>query len=847
MSVWKQGCIALAVACAMSAEAAELFPFRLPWDDASGNATNLSSWNSSPAGSSGFVRAENGHLYAGGGRIRFLGVNIVFAGVAPAHEEAERIAARLARFGVNAVRFHHMDGLAAPRGVLRKDLITFDPDALDRFDYFVAVLKKAGIYSDINLHVSRKYPGFTDWGETTPKYWKGVDNFFPPMIALQRDYARDLLTHRNPYTGNRYVEEPAVAFIEVNNENGLIREWRTGGLNGMIDPYRAELARRWQAWLKARYGDTAALRAAWGVREEPLGTEMLTPKLGVRGGERGWNLQTVGEGRATLAADDAGAAVLAMTQGGAENWHIQLHQNGLAFTADRPYTLEIALRADKPLKIAVQAMQAHAPWQNLWRRELTVGPAWQTVRSTFAPVSGDGQARLSLTGFGRSTGQVWLKDASLRPGGLLGLRPGEDLEEGAVGIFDVADFQGRTVPAQRDWIRFLWDVETAYWTGMRDYLRNDLGAKPLLIGTQATYSPAAIQGLFDVVDDHAYWQHVKFPGKPWDANDWFIENSPMAGVATGGTLPELALRRVAGKPFVVTEYNHAAPSHFQGEALPLLAAYGALQDWDGVFLYSFGLHGKSWDPGHIDNYFDSHANPVKMAGLIATAALLRRGDVASSALAAQTMPDLTVWIDAIRAGYRMPSAEMSGAARGETFIRPVGIGTPSGAAAALPYASVTGELAWGVNEGRTVVIDAARSKGLIGVRTKEPLEAGGVGLELLEARNDWGVLLATALDGGDFASPGRVLITTLGQIENTGQKWRDERKTTLGRDWGGAPSLVEGIGARVTLPAPAARVRAWALDERGNRREEIPVTGAERAAVTVGERYRTLWYEVEIR
>ena len=50
------------------------------------------------------------------------------------------------------------------------------------------------------------------------------------MIELQHEYARDLLTHVNPYTGKRYADEPAVALIEISNEDGLIREWLWGNL-----------------------------------------------------------------------------------------------------------------------------------------------------------------------------------------------------------------------------------------------------------------------------------------------------------------------------------------------------------------------------------------------------------------------------------------------------------------------------------------------------------------------------------------------------------------------------------------------------------------------------------------
>lgn len=848
MTFWRCLWFAVIVVWNASAGAADLFPFRLPWDDASVNLTNLSAWNDKPAGKAGFVRAENGHLYAGEERVRFLGVNIVFAGAAPAgRDEADRLAARLARFGVNVVRFHHLDSATAPRGLLQKDRLTLDPEALDRFDYFFAALKKEGIYADLNLHVGRRYPGFADWGEDTPQYWKGVDNFFPPMIALQRDYARDLLTHVNPYTGARYADEPAVAFIEINNENGLIRGWRLGELDGMTEPYRGELTRQWQAWLKARYRDTAALSAAWGVREEPFGTEMLTAKLGVRSSEPGWNLQVIGDGRATLAAGADGASELSMTQAGKERWHIQMHQNGLAFAAEQPYTLSLSLRADKPTKVILQAMQAHAPWQTLWRDEVTIGPEWRAVKRTFAPVAGDDKARLTLGGLGRSTGTLWLKDASLKPGGVLGLLPGENLENGAVAAFDAAGFMGRTPAAQRDWIAFLWDTETAYWAGMARFLRDDLGAKPLIIGTQITYSPAPIQAALDVVDSHGYWQHPVFPGKRWDPADWFIANSPMAGVATGGTLPDLALRRVPGKPFVVTEYNHSAPSHFQGETLPLLAAYGALQDWDGIFLYSFGLHGKTWDPGFVDNYFDIYANPVKMAGLIATAALFRRGDASAGGTPAPGTADIAAWIEAIRGNIRLPSAENFGADRAATFVRAVGIATPPAPPTQLPYASLTGELAWGVNGGRTVTIDTPRSKGLIGARMEHPFDAGGVALQLTEARNDWGVLLLTRIDEGDFTAPGRTLLTALGQVENTGQTWQGEAgKMTLGRAWGGAPTVIEGIGARVSLPVAAGRVRAWALDERGNRRDVIKVSGGNRAVLDVGEAHRTLWYEIEI-
>lgn len=839
-----------ALAAAMpAARAGDLFSFAMPWDDGGdGGVTDLSAWNDKPAGKHGVVTVADGHLMAGPQRLRLFGVNIVFGSVAPTREEADTLARRLARFGVNIVRFHHMDTGVTPRGILLKDRVTFDPAVMDRLDYFIAALKREGIYANINLHVGRHYPGFGEIWADGPQYWKGIDHFLPGMIAQQKDYARALLTHVNPYTGTAYTAEPAVALVEVNNENGLLRSWRDGKLDGMPAPMRAELARQWRAWLKARYGDDRALIAAWGLEAKPLGAEMLSPAVGVRAGTPGWSLQVIGEAKARLAAAPGGLT-LALDAAGQEIWHTQLHQTRLAFAADAPYTLTLKLRADRPMRVGVTAMQAHAPWSRLWDDTIEAGPNWRTVTLPFAPADGDDVARLTLTGLGQTTGTLEVADVSLRPGGTLGLPEGESLAADTLDVLDRARFLARTKPAQRDWLAFLWQTETAYWREMNRFLKQDLAVKAPILGTQVSYSPAPIQAGFDVVDGHAYWQHPIFPGKPWDMDNWLIRNTPMAGIDGGGTIADLALRRVAGKPFIVTEYNHPAPSLFQGEAMPLAAAYGALQDWDGLFLYSFGAHDLDWRTDFISNFFDSRANPVKLASLIPAAALLRRADIAAAAPEPGAVPDTAAWIEALRRAAKVPGADSFGAPRNAALQRFVSAGTLPAAEPPLPVASPGGALVWGVEGvgGRTVTLDTPLSKALIGARLGRPFDAHGVTLEVTHARNDWAVLTATVVSGADFAAPGRVLVTALGQEENTAQPWRDAAKTTTGRSFGRAPVLVEGVGARVTLPVPAARVAAWALDERGRRREPLPVTGAERATVEIGERWKTLWYEVEIR
>jgi len=98
-----------------------MFPFVLPWDDASANAPDVSGWLDRPAGKLGPVVARDGHLFTGTKRLRLVGVNLCFGANFPTHDDAAKVAARLAKFGVNCVRFHHMDMQPPPGGLLKAD------------------------------------------------------------------------------------------------------------------------------------------------------------------------------------------------------------------------------------------------------------------------------------------------------------------------------------------------------------------------------------------------------------------------------------------------------------------------------------------------------------------------------------------------------------------------------------------------------------------------------------------------------------------------------------------------------------------------------------------------------
>ena len=61
---------------------------------------------------------------------------------------------------------------------------------------------------------------------------------------------------------------------------------------------------------------------------------------------------------------------------------------------------------------------------------------------------------------------------------------------------------------------------------------------------------------------------------------------------------------IAGKPYTVSEVNNAFPNRYDGEGIPILAAYGGMQDWDGIFWYTFEPKADpAWKP-YVGDAFD---------------------------------------------------------------------------------------------------------------------------------------------------------------------------------------------------------------------------------------------------
>lgn len=820
--------------------AGEMVDFPFQWSAEAPGAFDAAGLLDKPAGRLGPVVVKDGHFYTGEQRIRFWGVNICFAGCFPTHEQADKVAARLAHFGVNAVRFHHMDMQKFPNGIFADDTMeTLHPEALDRLDYFIAQLKKNGIYANLNLHVSRTWSKTHKWenaAQIPESFDKILDIFHPELIAANKQYARDLLTHVNKYTQQAYAAEPAVAMVEINNEDTIFLWGGEQALDRLPEPYASLLQKLWNQWLVKKYGTREKVWGAWNAGAQPLGANLAVGK---------WNVEAH-NGAAMSVATQGGEHRLTITKLSGTDWHCQFSTPGLKVKRGDYFTVSFTASADKDRSIGVGVAQAHAPWNNLGlATPLKITSRPKEYRFGFTASEDDENGRVSFT-VGQATGVITLADVQFRSGGQEGLRDNEDPAKGTV----ARPNQGvsPTRPRMWDWYLFLQETDESYFVGMREFLRNELKVRAPITGTIGLGPLGTLsQSKMDFVDAHAYWEHPHFPRRPWDPRDWVIGNKPMVENPEGATLWRLAAVRVHGKPFTVTEYNHSAPNEWQAECMPMIAAYAATQDWDGIFLFSY-VHGSDYERSHATSYFDIEGSPLKMHAMpigariflgqrvAPIAAPLVIGGHINAMLEYARESYYDVWTYARRA-HKIDWRQMLTQRAGLVFQRdPARQIDNSMMQGSFPNFEPIKWTRSGEGTGQFTLNDphAAAFAGFAR-QGQGAIEIGGVQITKLDS--PFAVISVVPADPSKtIASADRLLISAMARGENTGMKW-NENHTSVSNNWGGAPTRIEVVKATLKLPADYT-VRA--LDAAGKVIKESQTINK---TLTLGEA-PTVWYEL---
>jgi hypothetical protein len=633
------------------------------------------------------ISVKNGHLVRGdGSRFRIWGINATGQAGLPATNAAPIIASRLAALGINCVRFHFLDKPGALIAVDRNDTRALDPDAFARLDRFVFELKKRGIYSDLNLNVYRTYKagdGVRDHEQLG--IGKGATYFDERLIELQREYARQLLTHVNPHTGRAYTDEPAVAIVEFVNENSLVEAWFNNRTNGT------------------------------------------------------------------------------QTKKASGTWH------------------------DIPPSYA------------------------EALTKKFQQATGESSERLRKEQFTKADAKRFAAE-----------------------------------------VAFYMQIERDYFRDMAKFLRDDLGVKALLIGNSdhghyhSCYPLVASLAQLDVVDGHIYWQHPNYITDPKTGKrtGFKIPNTAMVDDPLHSTVVQLSRTAVAGKPYTVSEANHPFPHEFAAEGVPILAAYAALQDWDGIFWYTLAHQDMTTMENTALAFFDFAKDPVKLSQIAAGALVFLRGDVQP----AQRTVTRTYSREQVIESLRLPSSERPYFTPGFPLALPlvhsVRVASFDGPPtdqfepiAGDEFVSDTRQLTW--RKG-LVTIDTPRSQAVVG-------RGGGQTKNLrTELQTSFAAVTLGALDNKPIAAASRLLLTVGARVANTGMVWNDKR-TSLDK-WGTVPTRIEPVTGKIVLVGleSARAVTAHSLDGSGQPRGPAIALKQTAGSWTLDLAQPTTWFVINV-
>lgn len=599
-----------------TASRAGYFSFDIPDKIPTDSYINFSELLDAPAGKHGHANAEGEKfVFQDGKEAKFWGVDLWEASCLPPKDKAEEIADRYAAFGINMVRMHGFLGSYSPNGLLdesRNKTTIFDEEMLSRLDYFIAQLKENGIYVNFNLLV-KKYFTKEDGVESADALasldiaGKPASLFNKRMIELQKETARKLLKHYNPYTQTTYKEDPAIAIIELANENSVFDHWRKGSLDETSEAklpqyYLDELDDLWNEFLEEKYSSPQNAINDWGASEEPrVVSEEMNDWHSIIVSPAKINESKTGEWRFDINSSPldpwyARAEIITPVRKGTK------------------YRLEFEAKSDQEQPMKINAIMDNEPWSNLGMEEyIALGKDYIKYKIDFEANQDYKEAGLRLN-FGNLSGEIYIKDLNLS----VISKPKIDENEYSLGfnfkrpefIFRNSYQRGRVA----DLIDLYAHIEKDYTKEMSNYLRS-LGYQGLISGLNGYYglvSPyAGAEG--DFVNNHGYFDH---PGwnddEYWNTKSFKMNNESIFDLPEKNPILRFGINRKPDKPMMVTEWNSNHFNEYDYELPFLIPIYASFLRWNGAFAHEAGYASSGRE---APDFFSIYNNPQKMSFL----------------------------------------------------------------------------------------------------------------------------------------------------------------------------------------------------------------------------------------
>ena len=311
-------------------------------------------------------------------------------------------------------------------------------------------------------------------------------------------------------------------------------------------------------------------------------------------------------------------------------------------------------------------------------------------------------------------------------------------------------------------------VEERSLARMLGFVRS-LGVKALVTDmNNAPHLPwkaAVREKWLDYFDNHFYVDHPQWMGARLRL-PFRIGNIDILECPEGESYADRAAAvRLPAMPYTITEWNFSGPGEFRYQGGLYTAALAVQGRWDGLwrFTYAHGIKNLFDASKSASASFDVMLDPVQQASERALVALYLRGDA-----------------EGIEAFSKIDRVA------------------------------------------KTMTVDTPRTQGGF-ARVGGCFATSGMNVRLDGAN---AAVWATSVDGNPLAESGRILLTHLTDVQNTGVQWGDpDHRIVLKR--GGLPMLARKGTAEVSLKVMPGEWKLYALGTDGGRRYEVPTVFAD--------------------
>jgi hypothetical protein len=297
----------------------------------------------------------------------------------------------------------------------------------------------------------------------------------------------------------------------------------------------------------------------------------------------------------------------------------------------------------------------------------------------------------------------------------------------------------------------------------------------------------------------------------------------------------------------------------------MLRAYGRLQDWDGVFQYTYN-HRLDFEPQAMTYFFDMIARTDVLAHMPACAAIYLRGDVRSAKEAIVAKVNHSTYFDSLSISKKVrvgidaagfdPHLSLIHKTSVELTEKPVEqISTGSEITDSQKIiTSDTGELTWNMEkkDDGYWTFNNANTKLFSGFPEGRTIDLGDIKLNIGNTRLSWATISLVSKNAtgfGESGNPANILLAATGLVENKRMVIEKTSETKIRlADWGTGPIQAEGIHAAIKFPSRAEKTKCFALDPHGERKQEIPIKklDKETCEISIKPDYQTVWYEIVI-